>query len=217
MAREFSSLTPAGVLSGSEIIPAVQSSSNVIIASGDLMFPEMSNSRVMGRITSGSGNAEQLTGENVRTIAGLSSSDSPVFASGQFGTYYRITPEGGEALYLYNDTLSTINKGYLVYVSPDYNDGFKLSAIGQFGTIGCVYDTAIASHTSGWVVVGKRADAYFNASGSVRGKPFRISISEDVSAADGQAQCENTFYPEYHIGFTLENRTGAGLAKVFIK
>lgn len=42
-------------------------------------------SRVLGRITSGAGDPEELTGDNIRTIAGTSTTDSPQFAGVNVG------------------------------------------------------------------------------------------------------------------------------------
>lgn len=42
-------------------------------------------SRVLGRITSGSGDVEELTGTNIRTISGLTTSDSPQFTGIELG------------------------------------------------------------------------------------------------------------------------------------
>lgn len=45
----------------------------------------ITTSRVLGRITAGSGAVEELTGANVRTIAGLATSDSPQFTAIELG------------------------------------------------------------------------------------------------------------------------------------
>lgn len=59
------------------------------IANNSVTYAKMQDisatSRVLGRITAGAGDTEELTGTNVRTIAGLATSDSPQFAGIEVG------------------------------------------------------------------------------------------------------------------------------------
>lgn len=55
--------------------------SNITLAK----IQNIATSRVLGRITASSGVVEELTGENIRTITGLATSDSPQFAGIELG------------------------------------------------------------------------------------------------------------------------------------
>ncbi len=70
-------------------VTASAGSNATAIANDAVTYAKMQNisatSRVLGRITAGAGDPEELTGANVRTVAGLATTDSPEFAGVNVG------------------------------------------------------------------------------------------------------------------------------------
>ena len=92
-----------------------------------------------------------------------------------------ITPEGGFAVYLKNDMVTPIVKGYCVRPSTVSDDGVVYAASGEINPIGFVYDATIAAGAYGWIVVAGRCQVYVNAAGT-RGQ----WISMEGSGVPGQ-------------------------------
>lgn len=77
----------ASALAGTEKIPVVQGAANKYATPAQIAaylsaggYQVSATSRVLGRITAGAGNVEELTGSQLRTIASLATTDAPTFA-----------------------------------------------------------------------------------------------------------------------------------------
>jgi hypothetical protein len=137
-------------------------------------------------------------------------------------TYHKIrfTPEGGLAISLINKTGSNSVKGYCVTTNDAVDNSVKLVLIDTPDCIGVFYESGVADGYETWVVTSGIADVYFWGS-TTRGHLARTGLSADTGEITGQALSEvfpsSPFATDKHfceIGHVLENRTGAGLAKV---
>jgi hypothetical protein len=132
---------------------------------------------------------------------------------------FRLTPEGGIAIPMINDTGTTTVKGYLVDVSTNITNAFKIAPIDDLDVIGIVYESGITQGNSCYIVIQGYADVYF-ATSTARGNYARLCNSSDTGKANGYAFAENVpttpFATDNHfreIGHVSESRTGAGLAR----
>jgi hypothetical protein len=87
---ELSTATGGGVADGDKGDISVTVGGTVWTIDNDVVtYAKMQNvsatSRILGRITAGAGDVEELTGANVRTITGLATTDSPELASINIG------------------------------------------------------------------------------------------------------------------------------------
>lgn len=138
------------------------------------------------------------------------------------GTKARITVEGGLAVKLVNRTGSASVKGELVRPDDNYDDAVELVPIDAPDIIGVFYESDIADGASAWIVVAGIADVYYIGS-TTRGQFARMCVAADTSAANGRAIAEarptSPFATDKHfqeIGYVLQSRTGAGLARTAI-
>jgi len=134
----------------------------------------------------------------------------------------RITPEGGMAIRLTNQTGEVSVKGKLVSPSVTTNFAVGLTVVGDPDPIGAIYDAGVAVGSEMWVVISGMADVLF-AGNVVREQFARMTVAADTGDGPGIAIAENfptsPFATDKHfmeIGHCIEARTGAGLARVVL-
>lgn len=130
------------------------------------------------------------------------------------------TPEGGRAVRRINKTGAASVKGTVVRVSDTVDFGVRLIVVDVPSPIGVVYESGVPDGSPVWVVTSGDADVLFV--GSVtRDHLARGFVAGDAGYEPGKALSEAlptapfaTDKHFYEIGHTLQNRTGAGLARV---
>lgn len=130
----------------------------------------------------------------------------------------KLTPEGGLAIRLINDTGAASIKGYVVQASSAIDNGFKYTIGGIPNPIGIVYDDGVANGKFVWIVVSGIADVYY--SGNVTRNTFGRVPTAGEALPDGVAVNEPFPIPPFatdkhfqECAHSIESRTGAGLAK----
>lgn len=82
----------------------------------------------------------------------------------------RMTPEGGIAIKLENDTGANTVKGQLARASTSTDDAFELATASEEECIGVIYEDGIADGNDCWIVIGGIADVLFEDNhGTTRG------------------------------------------------
>ena len=135
---------------------------------------------------------------------------------------FLITPIGGMAVKLINNTGAPSIKGYCVTNSDALDDAVKLVPVNEPDCIGVFYESGVANGDYAWVVVGGIADVYFWGSTTL-GNLARTGMTADTGEISGQATNEpvptSPFSVDRHfceIGHILQARVGAGLARVIL-
>jgi hypothetical protein len=136
-------------------------------------------------------------------------------------TNVKLTPEGGIAVLLINDTGGPSLKGYIVEASSSTDDAVQYTTNDDIDPIGVVYEDAVPQGEDMWVVVSGIADVFY---GTVvtRATFSRVSIVAD-GVATGQAVNEALPTPPFatnkhfqEIGHPIESRGTPGLAKTIL-
>lgn len=132
----------------------------------------------------------------------------------------RVTPEGGLAIKLINDTGAPTVKGELVHPSTTIQGAVEKSSIGDPDIIGAFYEDGIPDGEKAWIVIYGIADVYFIGN-TLAGQFARMCEAGDVGATNGRAIAEAVPVPPFatnkhfqEIGHVLETRIGPGLAKI---
>lgn len=137
---------------------------------------------------------------------------------GNTGKSVEITPEGGLAFWMINDTGTNSFKGAVIEASSFVANAFDLISVDDPDPMGIVYDDGIADGELCRVIFSGKAEVFFV--GSVSLHQFaRVTVAADIGAENGKAIAEAFPVPPFasnkhfqEIGHTLESRTGAGLA-----
>lgn len=131
-----------------------------------------------------------------------------------------VTPEGGIAVKLTNNTGAVSVKGALVTTSSAVAMGVVLVAVDIPNPIGVFYESGVANGAEAWVVVSGITEVLF-VGNTTRGHLARGFITGDSGYVAGRALSEavptSPFASDkhfYEIGHLLESRVGAGLAKI---
>ncbi len=138
------------------------------------------------------------------------------------GSGIKFTPEGGLAVKLINKTGGVSVKGTVVNSSSSVDLAVQKIVVDVPDAIGAIYDNGVADGGEVWVVVSGIAEVYFI--GSVTRKNLvRGFVTSDGGYVSGQALNEalptspfSTDKHFYEIGHAIQNRTGAGLAKIIL-
>lgn len=125
-----------------------------------------------------------------------------------------ITPEGGLAIRVYNDTGAPLLKGYVVKASTLVDDAVVLTAPSDVDPVGVVY-ADFATGTWGWIVIDGYADVYLDNAG-VTPREAWIGTSNTTPG-----QCTSGPLPSppnanghfQEVGHSVRTRTGAGLVR----
>jgi len=125
-----------------------------------------------------------------------------------------ITPEGGLAIRVYNDTGTALLKGRVVKANVGVDDAVVLTAVGDLDPIGIVY-ADFNTGTWGWIVVAGFADVYVDNAGAVNREDW-LGTSNTTA---GQCTASPIPIPPnanqhfQEVGHTVRSRTGAGLVR----
>ncbi len=127
----------------------------------------------------------------------------------------RITPEGGYAILVLNNTGVTINKGAVVKASTLTDDAVVLTALSDQDPVGIVYENILTGQT-GWLVVAGFAEVFVDNAGAVTREQW-VGVSTVTPG-----QCTASTIPPLisdhlrEIGHTVRARTGPGLVMCII-
>lgn len=137
-----------------------------------------------------------------------------------FNANTKITPFGGLAVKVINNTGAASFIGGLVKASPNVNNGVILVPIDNPDPIGVMLDDGVPNGLEMWIVVSGKAKVFF-VNAATRGLFARMTESADIGAAAGKAISEAIPLPPFatnkhfqEIGHILETTGGAGLALV---
>jgi hypothetical protein len=133
----------------------------------------------------------------------------------------KITPLGGYAIQMTNNTGGASKKGYIVEAESNSDNGVAYTQADDIDPIGIMLEEGIPDGDLVWVVVSGIAEVYY--SGNVTRATFsRVSITSEAlqpGIAVNEALPSPPFSTDKHfqeIGHPIENRTGAGLAKTVL-
>lgn len=128
-----------------------------------------------------------------------------------------LTPEGGVAIWMENQTGGTSTKGYIVEPASSADNAVKYTTDGDVDPIGIVYDAGVAIGDKMRVIVSGLAEVYYGVA-VTRGTFSRVPVVADGLTV-GQAMNEplptSPFATDKHfqeIGHPMETTAGAGLA-----
>lgn len=128
----------------------------------------------------------------------------------------KTTEEGGFALKILNDSVTSLFKGALVRTSTTNDYGVIIAPEGSYDICGIIYDEVIAPDENGYMVFAGNADVWFNENGATKQHYFRMSKASDTGNTDtGKAQSDAiTRIDNIRIlGNVWETRAGEGLAR----
>lgn len=137
------------------------------------------------------------------------------------GQKTRITPEGGLAVLMLNDTGAASVKGYIVEPASATDNAVKLVTDGDIDPIGIVYESGVADGQYIWIVVSGIADVYYGVA-VTRGTFSRVPVAADglaIGEAMNEAIPTSPFATDKHfqeIGHPIESRGTPGLAKTVL-
>jgi hypothetical protein len=127
----------------------------------------------------------------------------------------RFTSEGGLAIRVYNNTGSTLLKGYVVKADSANDDAVVLTATSDPDPIGIVYED-IDTASWGWIVIQGVVDGYVDNAGTVtREQWVGVSTANAGQMTAGTVPTGTTDHFR-ECGHTLRGRTGAGLVRMII-
>ena len=136
------------------------------------------------------------------------------------GQAVEITPEGGLAYWVTNDTGAPSVKGTLIEPSVNVDRGVEVLSIDDVDPTGAIYDDGVADGELMRVVFSGFAEVLFIGS-TTRHHFARNCVAADAGAANGRAISELAPTPPLstdkhfrEIGHVFESRVGAGLALV---
>lgn len=133
-----------------------------------------------------------------------------------------ITPEGGYAIKLINQTGAVSVKGYAVTPSDTVDNAVRNIVVDVPNPIGIVYESGVAVGQPMWVVVSGIAEAYFQ-NAPTRAYLARGFVTGDTGYVAGQIKSEavptSPFATDkhfYELGHILETKGAPGLAKMVL-
>ncbi len=134
-----------------------------------------------------------------------------------------ITPEGGIAVRLTNKTGGVSVKGEIVTPSAGTDNGVAKIVKDIPSPVGVFYESGIADGDEAWIVISGIADVFFVGNATRNDHARGFLTADGGSYVIGQALSETVitspFAGDKHfmeVGHVLENRVGAGLAKVIL-
>ena len=134
----------------------------------------------------------------------------------------KMTPEGGLAVKVINDTGAASIKGTVVHASPAVDRGVSLNPLDNPDPCGIVYDEGIPNGEFTWIVQGGMAEVLYSTP-VVRSTFSRASSTLDAAPVVGEAINEPLPAPPFatnkhflEIGHPAEARATPGLALTYI-
>ncbi|MBU0629739.1 MAG: collagen-like protein [Candidatus Margulisbacteria bacterium] len=134
------------------------------------------------------------------------------------GPKFKITPEGGYAVKLTNNTGGASVKGTLVRSSPTADNSFVLCSVSSLDCIGAVYDNGVANGQQCYVVVAGIGDVLYETTKLPVHGNFVYTSNVTAGRADGdQLVPPSTVAHWQEVGHALETVSGSPyLGKVLL-
>jgi len=178
---------------------------------------------VLGKSDVGLDNADNTSDlDKPISTATQTALDSKLNTNGDNGLQFKITPEGGYAIKLINQTGGVSVKGYAVTPSDTVDNAARLIVVDVPNPIGIVYESGVAVGQPMWVVVSGIAEAYFQ-NAPTRAYLARGFVTGDTGYVSGQIKSEavptSPFATDkhfYELGHILETKGAPGLAKMVL-
>jgi hypothetical protein len=133
----------------------------------------------------------------------------------------KLTPEGGFAIRVINDTGGDSIKGYIVEPSSTVDNAVKYTDNNDVDPVGIIYDAGVADGGYVWIVIAGIADVFYGTA-VTRGTFSRVPVVAD-GVASGRAVNEALPVPPFatdkhfqEIGHPIESRANPGLAKTIV-
>lgn len=137
-----------------------------------------------------------------------------------FNANIKVTPYGGLAVKVVNDTGEVSVQGKIVEPSPNVENAARLVQIGDPDPIGIILESGVPNGLSMWIVVSGKAKVLFSTV-TTRGQFARAPEGGDVSGTIGLGIAEAVPVPPFasnkhfqEIGHILETIGSPGLALV---
>lgn len=133
----------------------------------------------------------------------------------------KLTPEGGFAIWVINDTGGVSVKGHIVEPSSAVDNGVQLTTDDDFDPVGIIYESGIDDGDGMWVIVSGIADVLYGTT-VTRATFSRVPVTAD-GLNPGEAINEPLPSPPLatdkhfrEIGHPIESRGTPGLAKTIL-
>jgi len=168
---------------------------------------------IVGNVVSAVGNVQGVNGVFSGTVSGATGT----FSAGVGNSYFKITPEGGFAVRLTNESGAVTVKGQIVSHKGTVANAFDLTAVDANHCLGVVYESGIADATECWVVVAGIAQVLMK-NAATMGHICRIPLNTDDGEAAGYAMdaSQSSTASVYKIGDVLETADAEVLCKVLL-
>lgn len=186
-----------------------------IVAGGDLTIGGAiaATGNVVGNVVSAVGNVQGVDGVFSGTVYGTTGT----FSAGVGNSYFKITPEGGFAVRLTNESGAVTVKGQIVSHKGTVARAFDLTAVDANHCLGVVYESGIEDAAECWVVVSGIAQVLMK-NAATMGHICRIPLNTDEGEAAGYAMdaAQSSSASVYKIGDVLETADAEVLCKVLL-
>jgi len=168
---------------------------------------------IVGNVVSAVGNVQGVGGVFSGTVSGTTGS----FSAGVGNSYFKITPEGGFAVRLTNESGAVTVKGQIVSHKGTVARAFDLTAVDANHCLGVVYESGIEEAAECWVVVAGIAQVLMK-NAATMGHICRIPLNTDDGEAAGYAMdaSQSSTASVYKIGDVLETADAEVLCKVLL-
>jgi len=168
---------------------------------------------VVGNVVSAVGNVQGANGVFSNAVSGATGT----FSAGVGNSYFKITPEGGFAVRLTNESGAVTVKGQIVSSKGTVARAFDLTAVDANHVLGVVYESGIEDAAECWVVVAGIAQVLMK-NAATMGHICRIPLNTDEGEAAGYAMdaSQSGTASVYKIGDCLETQNAETLCKVLL-
>ena len=168
---------------------------------------------IVGNVVIGVGNVQGVDGVFSGTVWGTTGT----FSAGVGNSYFKITPEGGFAVRLTNESGAVTRKGQIVSHKGTVARAFDLTAVDANHCLGVVYESGIEDAAECWVVVSGIAQVLMK-NAATMGHICRIPLNTDEGEAAGYAMdaAQSGTASVYKIGDVLETNDAEVLTNVLL-
>ena len=197
-----------GIEAGGAITAGGNIVGNVVSAVGNVQGVD----GVFSGVVSAEGNVQGVNGVFSGTVSGATGT----FSAGVGNSYFKITPEGGFAVRLTNESGAETVKGQIVSHKGTVANAFDLTAVNANHCLGVVYESGVGNGAQCWVVVAGIAQVLMK-NAATMGHICRIPLTADNGAA-GYAMdaAQSSSASVYKIGDVLETADAEELCKVLL-
>ena len=168
---------------------------------------------IVGNVVSAVCNVQGVDGVFSGTVYGTTGT----FSAGVGNSYFKITPEGGFAVRLTNESGAVTVKGQIVSHDGTVANAFDLTAVDANHCLGVVYESGVEDGAQCWVVVAGIAQVLMK-NAATMGHICRIPLTADDGKAAGYAMdaAQSGTASVYKIGDVLETAGAEVLCKVLL-